>query len=141
MTALIALGIVEAYELQHGVDLLEVEHNSTIYLHVLIEALRLAFADSELPTSKSVADVQLNITSPTRASSTSLSQNCSARCVRLFSSQISGLRHLGVLDQTSCLDRPKESGSSRARRPDQLYRYSVPVYRRQGRQRMLLHCF
>ena len=46
LTALIALGIVEQYEIQHGVDLLEVEHNSTTYLHVLIEALRLAFADS-----------------------------------------------------------------------------------------------
>ena len=48
LTALIALGIVEAYEIQHSVDLVEVEHNSTEYLHVLIEALRLAFADSEL---------------------------------------------------------------------------------------------
>jgi hypothetical protein len=43
----VALGIVEAVEAQHGIDLLELDHNSTLYLHILIEALRLAFADSE----------------------------------------------------------------------------------------------
>lgn len=42
-----ALGIVEAVEAQHGIDLLELDHNSPLYLHILIEALRLAFADSE----------------------------------------------------------------------------------------------
>jgi gamma-glutamyltranspeptidase/glutathione hydrolase len=47
LTALIALGIVEAIEELHGIDILELEHNSTQYLHILIEALRLAFADSQ----------------------------------------------------------------------------------------------
>jgi hypothetical protein len=46
----VALGIVEAVEAQHGIDLLELDHNSTLYLHILIEALRLAFADSESTT-------------------------------------------------------------------------------------------
>lgn len=46
LTALVALGIVEAVEEQHGIDILKVEHNSTQYLHILIEAMRLAFADS-----------------------------------------------------------------------------------------------
>ncbi len=41
------MGIVEAVEELHGVDLLDLEHNSVQYLHILIEALRLAFADSE----------------------------------------------------------------------------------------------
>ena len=44
-----ALGIVEAVEELHGVDLLAIEHNSVQYLHILIEALRFAFADSRLP--------------------------------------------------------------------------------------------
>ncbi|OCF34261.1 gamma-glutamyltransferase [Kwoniella heveanensis BCC8398] len=44
LTALVALGIIEAVELQHGIDVLELEHNSALYLHILIEALRLAFA-------------------------------------------------------------------------------------------------
>jgi gamma-glutamyltranspeptidase/glutathione hydrolase len=44
LTALIALGIVEAVEIQHGIDLLEEDHNSVLYLHILIEAMRLAFA-------------------------------------------------------------------------------------------------
>lgn len=42
-----ALGIIEAVEEVHGVDVLELEFNSVEYLHILIEALRLAFADSE----------------------------------------------------------------------------------------------
>jgi gamma-glutamyltranspeptidase len=33
---------------EQGIDVLELEHNSTAYLHILIEAMRLAFADSEL---------------------------------------------------------------------------------------------
>lgn len=48
LTALVALGIVEAVETQHGVDVLDLEHNSATYLHILIEAMRLAFADSAL---------------------------------------------------------------------------------------------
>lgn len=45
LTALMALGIVEQLE-EAGkiVDILKMEHNSVEYLHVLIEALRLAFA-------------------------------------------------------------------------------------------------
>ncbi|ODN95355.1 gamma-glutamyltransferase [Cryptococcus wingfieldii CBS 7118] len=46
LTALVALGIVEAVEEVHGIDVLELEHNGVQYLHILIEALRLAFADS-----------------------------------------------------------------------------------------------
>lgn len=46
LTALLALGIIESVERVHGVDVLTLEHNSTEYLHILIEALRLAFADS-----------------------------------------------------------------------------------------------
>lgn len=42
-----ALGIVEALEEDKGIDVLKLEHNSTQYLHILIEAMRLAFADSE----------------------------------------------------------------------------------------------
>ncbi|KAL1410791.1 hypothetical protein Q8F55_001733 [Vanrija albida] len=47
LTALLALGIIEAVERVHGVDVLKLEHNSTEYLHVLIEALRLSFADTQ----------------------------------------------------------------------------------------------
>ncbi|WVQ83659.1 gamma-glutamyltransferase [Cryptococcus sp. DSM 104549] len=46
ITALVALGIIEAVEVQHGIDVLELDHNSTQYLHILIEAMRLAFADT-----------------------------------------------------------------------------------------------
>ncbi|KAI0053375.1 gamma-glutamyltranspeptidase [Auriscalpium vulgare] len=48
ITALIALGILEQIQEQGKVkNLLEMEHNSVQYLHTLIEALRLAFADSQ----------------------------------------------------------------------------------------------
>ncbi|KDN52112.1 gamma-glutamyltranspeptidase [Tilletiaria anomala UBC 951] len=47
LTALLALGILD--EMQNSgqvIDLTEVEHNSAEYLHALIEAFRLAFADT-----------------------------------------------------------------------------------------------
>ncbi|KAF8912978.1 gamma-glutamyltranspeptidase [Gymnopilus junonius] len=48
ITALIALGILENIQDQGlSKPLLEMEHNSPEYLHTLIEALRLAFADSQ----------------------------------------------------------------------------------------------
>ncbi|EUC67477.1 lincomycin-condensing protein lmbA [Rhizoctonia solani AG-3 Rhs1AP] len=48
ITALMALGILEAaQEIGKVKPLLEMEHNSTEYLHALIEALRLAFADTQ----------------------------------------------------------------------------------------------
>ncbi|KAJ6604535.1 gamma-glutamyltranspeptidase [Mycena vulgaris] len=48
LTALIALGILEILQEQGTIKpLLEMEHNSAEYLHVLIEALRLAFADTQ----------------------------------------------------------------------------------------------
>ncbi|KAJ6574993.1 gamma-glutamyltranspeptidase [Mycena capillaripes] len=48
LTALIALGILEHLQEQGTIKpLLEMEHNSAEYLHVLIEALRLAFADAQ----------------------------------------------------------------------------------------------
>ena len=46
ITALIALGIVEALEESGVVDLTSVELNSAEWLHTLIEATRLAFADT-----------------------------------------------------------------------------------------------
>lgn len=47
ITALLALGILESMQEQgRSKPLLEMEHNSPEYLHALIEALRLAFADS-----------------------------------------------------------------------------------------------
>ncbi|CAG7846564.1 Putative gamma-glutamyltransferase YwrD; AltName: Full=Glutathione hydrolase; Contains: RecName: Full=Gamma-glutamyltranspeptidase large chain; Contains: RecName: Full=Gamma-glutamyltranspeptidase small chain [Serendipita indica DSM 11827] len=47
ITALMALGILEAAQEQGTIkSLLDMEHNSAEYLHALIEALRLAFADS-----------------------------------------------------------------------------------------------
>ncbi|KAI9248265.1 gamma-glutamyltranspeptidase [Phascolomyces articulosus] len=46
ITALIALGIIRALEEERGLDLSKFEHNSAEYLHVIIEALRLAFADT-----------------------------------------------------------------------------------------------
>ncbi|KJA25753.1 hypothetical protein HYPSUDRAFT_37218 [Hypholoma sublateritium FD-334 SS-4] len=48
ITALLALGILESIQ-EQGLSkpLLEMEHNSPEYLHTLIEALRLAFADSQ----------------------------------------------------------------------------------------------
>ncbi|RDB28378.1 putative gamma-glutamyltransferase YwrD [Hypsizygus marmoreus] len=48
ITALIALGILESIQ-EQGISkpLSEMEHNSAEYLHTLIEALRLAFSDSE----------------------------------------------------------------------------------------------
>ncbi|KAJ1308438.1 hypothetical protein OPQ81_004143 [Rhizoctonia solani] len=48
ITALMALGILEAaQEIGKIKPLLEIEHNSVEYLHALIEALRLAFADTQ----------------------------------------------------------------------------------------------
>ncbi|KAF8607849.1 gamma-glutamyltranspeptidase [Ceratobasidium sp. AG-I] len=48
ITALMALGILEAaQEIGKIKSLLEMEHNSVEYLHSLIEALRLAFADTQ----------------------------------------------------------------------------------------------
>ncbi|KAI8337903.1 putative lincomycin-condensing protein lmbA [Chlamydoabsidia padenii] len=46
ITALMALGILEALEKNGSVDFDKLEHNSADYLHVVIEALRLAFADT-----------------------------------------------------------------------------------------------
>ncbi|KAI5450133.1 hypothetical protein NCC49_003760 [Naganishia albida] len=47
LTALVALGIIEQLEnLGKLDDILKLEHNSVEYLHVLIESLRLAFADT-----------------------------------------------------------------------------------------------
>ncbi|TFY71439.1 hypothetical protein EVG20_g1560 [Dentipellis fragilis] len=48
ITALLALGILEQIQAQGKVKpLLEMEHNSVEYLHTLVEAMRLAFADSQ----------------------------------------------------------------------------------------------
>ncbi|KAJ7293462.1 gamma-glutamyltranspeptidase [Mycena rebaudengoi] len=48
ITALIALGILENLQEQGTIKpLLEMEHNSPEYLHIMIEALRLAFADTQ----------------------------------------------------------------------------------------------
>lgn len=41
--------------MEKGIDVLELEHNSTEYLHILIEAMRLAFADSKLLRSATVS--------------------------------------------------------------------------------------
>lgn len=47
LTALVALGILDELEKAGKIGaLLEMEHNSVEYLHTLIEALRLAFADT-----------------------------------------------------------------------------------------------
>lgn len=46
LTALVALNILEALEDAWGVKLASLGHNSPLYLHALIEALRLAFADA-----------------------------------------------------------------------------------------------
>ncbi|PSR75916.1 hypothetical protein PHLCEN_2v8830 [Hermanssonia centrifuga] len=48
ITALLALGILDNIGEQGKIkSLLEMEHNSAEYLHVLVESLRLAFADSQ----------------------------------------------------------------------------------------------
>ncbi|TDL28692.1 gamma-glutamyltranspeptidase [Rickenella mellea] len=48
ITALLALGILDNIQEQGKIkSLLEMEHNSAEYLHVLVESLRLAFADSQ----------------------------------------------------------------------------------------------
>ncbi|KZV75492.1 gamma-glutamyltranspeptidase [Peniophora sp. CONT] len=48
LTALMALGILEEMQNQGKIkNLLEMEHNSVEYLHALVEALRLAFADTQ----------------------------------------------------------------------------------------------
>lgn len=47
LTALLALGILDEMEKEGKIPaLLEMEHNSVEYLHTLIEALRLSFADT-----------------------------------------------------------------------------------------------
>ncbi|GAA5857901.1 hypothetical protein JCM1840_000958 [Sporobolomyces johnsonii] len=46
LTALIALGILEAIQEAGKVDLSKTEHNSALWLHTLISAIRLAFADT-----------------------------------------------------------------------------------------------
>lgn len=45
IAALIALGVIKELKKQGIVDFEKLEHNSAEYLHVLIEALRIAFAD------------------------------------------------------------------------------------------------
>ncbi|KAJ8652831.1 gamma-glutamyltransferase [Lichtheimia ornata] len=46
ITTLIALGIMEALEEQHGLDIKSMNPHSPQYLHIVIEALRVAFADT-----------------------------------------------------------------------------------------------
>ncbi|KAG2208294.1 hypothetical protein INT47_006150 [Mucor saturninus] len=46
ITALIALGIIEALEESGQVDFAKIEHNSADYIHIVTEALRIAFADT-----------------------------------------------------------------------------------------------
>ncbi|KAI8878274.1 gamma-glutamyltranspeptidase [Backusella circina FSU 941] len=47
ITTLMALGIIEALEEHHGVDFSKIEHNSAEYIHIVGEALRIAFADTK----------------------------------------------------------------------------------------------
>lgn len=54
LTPLIALGIIEQMQELGLVDLAKVEYNGTEYCHAIIEALRLAFAD----TRAYIADMQ-----------------------------------------------------------------------------------
>lgn len=46
ITALIALGIIEALEESGQVNFAKIEHNSADYIHIVTEALRIAFADT-----------------------------------------------------------------------------------------------
>lgn len=46
ITALIALGIIESLEESGQVDFSKIEHNSADYIHIVTEALRIAFADT-----------------------------------------------------------------------------------------------
>lgn len=47
IVALLALGIIKALDESGKVDLKKMKHNSVEYLHLIIEALKLAFKDSE----------------------------------------------------------------------------------------------
>lgn len=46
IAALIALGVLKELQKQNVVDFSKLEHNSAEYLHAIIEALRIAFADA-----------------------------------------------------------------------------------------------
>lgn len=46
ITTLIALGLIEALEESGRIDFSKIQHNSAEYLHILTEALRIAFADT-----------------------------------------------------------------------------------------------
>lgn len=46
ITTLIALGIIEALEETGKIDFTKIEHNSAEYIHIVTEALRIAFADT-----------------------------------------------------------------------------------------------
>ncbi|KAI8968706.1 putative gamma-glutamyltransferase ywrD-like protein [Pilobolus umbonatus] len=46
ITTLMALGIIEALEEQGRIDFKKIEHNSAEYIHIVTEALRIAFADT-----------------------------------------------------------------------------------------------
>lgn len=46
ITTLLALGIIEALEESGQVDFAKIDHNSADYIHIVTEALRIAFADT-----------------------------------------------------------------------------------------------
>lgn len=46
ITTLIALGIIEELEKSGRIDFKDIKHNSAEYVHIVTEALRLAFADT-----------------------------------------------------------------------------------------------
>ncbi|EEQ39964.1 hypothetical protein CLUG_04092 [Clavispora lusitaniae ATCC 42720] len=87
IVALLALGYIKEFIKRENIDLRDLGHNSTEYLNILIEALKLAFYDSE----HLVADTDFHKIDVERALST---EYLSQRCKLLQSQRILTREHI-----------------------------------------------
>lgn len=79
ITTLIALGIIEALEEEGVVDFKKLDHNSAEYIHIISEALRIAFAD----TRHYVTDPQVQHV-PTENLLSKVNKTIGQKCIKLI---------------------------------------------------------